>query len=119
MIRVFTSETQKLGERGENEAIKYLRENGYKIVERNVANKYGEIDIIARKGGITYFFEVKAGKERSINPAENLHPQKIRKFLISSQHYALVHNISEYRIQGIIVLFLENGRTTIEVIDLF
>lgn len=120
MIRVFTSKTQELGQKGENEAVRFLKKQGFSIVERNAANKFGEIDIITKKKGIVHFFEVKAGMVGSwMNPAENLSRAKIRKFLISAEHYALVHGIKEYRVQGIIVLLEQDGGVRVEIIDLF
>ncbi|MEK7106423.1 MAG: YraN family protein, partial [Patescibacteria group bacterium] len=41
----------------------FLMKQGFTILERNVANKFGEIDIVAKKKGLVYFFEVKAGKQ--------------------------------------------------------
>lgn len=99
----------------------FLMKQGFSIVERNVANKYGEIDIIAKKNEIHYFFEVKAGMQGSwFNPAENLSKAKLRKFIISVEHYCLTCNIREYRVQGIIVLLPrgESGEVNVEMIDL-
>ena len=119
MIRVFTSKTQALGEQGEDAAVTWLKKQGYTIMERNVANKFGEIDIVAKKKGIMYFFEVKAGRAGSyFNPAENLTHAKLRKFLISVEHYALVQRITDYRVQGIIVLLGQTRESTVELIDL-
>lgn len=39
---------QRVGRRGENLACKYLKENNYKILERNFNCRQGEIDIIAK-----------------------------------------------------------------------
>ena len=52
-------DTKTVGQEGEERASKYLMENGYCIVERNFRTKYGEIDIIAAKGGAVAFVEVK------------------------------------------------------------
>ena len=41
------AETKSIGDFGENAACTFLRHHGYKIVDRNYSNKYGEIDIIA------------------------------------------------------------------------
>ena len=120
MIRVFTSKTQAVGERGEDEAVKYLKKQGFSIVERNVANKFGEIDIVAKKKGIVHFFEVKAGYTGGwINPAENLTRAKLRKFLVSAEHYTLCNRIGDYRVQALLVLFGQNGEVSVESIDLF
>src|SRR3989344_2577758 len=49
MPKVFTSETQKTGEIGENIAVKFLVKQSFSILERNYTKKWGEIDIIAKK----------------------------------------------------------------------
>lgn len=53
------------GERGawgEERAVLYLRLHGYRILERNFRCRQGEIDIIARRGGVVVFVEVKLRK---------------------------------------------------------
>ncbi len=118
-MKQFTSKTQKTGELGEEAAVMFLMKQGYTIVERNIANKYGEIDIVAKKGSVYYFFEVKAGKYGSfVNPAENLTPLKLRKFLISVEHYCYTRNIKDYRVQGIIVLLQGTTAHSVEIIDI-
>lgn len=57
---------QLKGKRGEDAAVEYLTNHGYKIVDRNVSTRYGELDIIAQKGGILAFIEVKARKVDSM-----------------------------------------------------
>ena len=52
-------DTQYLGTLGEDLAEKYLIKNGYKIVQRNYRNAFGEIDIVAKKQGVLVFVEVK------------------------------------------------------------
>ena len=48
------------GARGESLAVKALKKKGYKILEKNYRSKLGEIDVIARDGGVLAFVEVKA-----------------------------------------------------------
>lgn len=48
------------GRKGEEEAVLYLRKNGYKIIKRNYRTKLGEIDIIADCEGCICFVEVRA-----------------------------------------------------------
>ena len=45
---------------GEQDAKEYLEDKGYKILERNFKDRFGEIDIIAKKKDCFVFVEVKA-----------------------------------------------------------
>ena len=110
--------TKELGDLGEKIACEYLVGKGFKILGKNWRISFGEIDIIARKARRYYFFEVKTGKSGGfVNPAENLTKEKLRKFLISVEHYCFMRNIKEYQVQGIIVI-LEGQNTKVEIIDL-
>ena len=44
---------------GELKAARYLKKQGYKILERNFRCKFGEVDIIAQKGEVVAFIEIK------------------------------------------------------------
>lgn len=48
-----------MGRAAEDEVAKYLVSKGYKIIERNWKNRWGEIDIIAARDGCVHFVEVK------------------------------------------------------------
>ena len=48
------------GRRGEDLAVVFLLDRGYRILERNWRQKTGEVDIIAEVGGILVFCEVKS-----------------------------------------------------------
>ncbi|MCK5586741.1 YraN family protein [Candidatus Bipolaricaulota bacterium] len=48
------------GGESEEEACRFLKERGYRILARNWRTRMGEVDIIAREGGILVFVEVKA-----------------------------------------------------------
>ncbi|HEX8390651.1 MAG TPA: ribonuclease HII [Candidatus Saccharimonadales bacterium] len=54
--------TTKIGNEAEDAAANYLLQHGYRILERNWKTKACEIDIIAQKGGVTHFVEVKYRK---------------------------------------------------------
>lgn len=62
-MRELTS--KQFGAIGEKAAVVYLRKNGYKILNKNYTTKIGEIDIIASKGDVLAFVEVKS---RSASP---------------------------------------------------
>ena len=48
-----------IGDSGENLALDYLKEIGYRVEETNFRSLFGEIDIIARDGECLCFIEVK------------------------------------------------------------
>lgn len=52
-------EKKRVGRLGEELAAALLEDRGYKIIVRNFSCKFGEVDIIARKGGTIAFVEVK------------------------------------------------------------
>ncbi len=49
----------KRGREGEDEAARWLTEQGWAILAKRVKTKLGEIDLIARKEGLLAFVEVK------------------------------------------------------------
>ncbi len=54
------TEKQKIGQIGEDAVCQYLEKNGYKVIDRNYLRKWGEIDIVAKKGKMIHFVEVKS-----------------------------------------------------------
>src|SRR5690606_17201325 len=48
-----------LGDRGERAAIRFLKKQGFRILERQHRNVFGEIDIVALDGQHVVFIEVK------------------------------------------------------------
>lgn len=56
------SQNRQTGQLAESIAAQKLEAEGYTILERNFSNKFGEIDLIAKKDGVIVFVEVKAKK---------------------------------------------------------
>ena len=62
-----------LGEQGERVTARYLRRNGYRILDRNVHLGRYEIDIIAQEDDAIVFVEVKTRRSDSYeDPAANI-----------------------------------------------
>jgi len=57
------------GAAAEQASERYLVEHGYRIVERNLASKLGEIDLVAVDGETLCFVEVKARTRGEFGPA--------------------------------------------------
>lgn len=70
-----------MGRRAEEQTAKYLKKNGYKIIERNYVTPYGEADIIAFKDGYYCFVEVKARESDAFGlPAEAVDKRKRERY---------------------------------------
>jgi putative endonuclease len=74
------------GHRGEFWAALYLRCKLYRIVARRVKTPVGEIDIVAARGGVTVFVEVKA-RAFSHLEMQALEAVNIRRILRAGEHY--------------------------------
>ena len=61
-------ENKETGSIGERIARKFLEQKGYEILGMNVRTYFGEIDIVARRSGITVFVEVKTRLSSSLGP---------------------------------------------------
>ena len=78
------------GSWGEDRAARYLRLHGYRIVERNFRCRQGEIDIIARKGEIIAFVEVKQRKNADFGEAREFVTYAKQRRLIAAAEQWLV-----------------------------
>lgn len=81
--------TKTLGDIGERIAEKYLKAKGYKILDRNFRwRKFGELDLVARKGEGVIFFEVKARMKKGVSefrPEDNITRTKQKKLIKLAQ----------------------------------
>ncbi|OEU62619.1 MAG: YraN family protein [Desulfuromonadales bacterium C00003094] len=83
-----TEQRQSLGKWGEEQAARFLRRSGMKIVARNLSTPVGEIDIIARKGKILIFAEVKTRRSSAYGaPQEAVGAAKQRQILRAASWY--------------------------------
>lgn len=78
-----------LGDRGENVAARYLRNQGFRIIVRNFRCELGEVDIIARDGKTLVFVEVKTRAyddptpEQQVDQAKQHQITKVARFYLS------------------------------------
>ena len=92
--------SKKLGDIAEQKACNYLKQRGYKIVQRNYYCRFGEIDIIATKEGHYHFFEVKSGS--AYDPIYDITPQKLQKIIKAVNIYLKAYKItSTYSIDAL------------------
>ena len=71
-----------LGRIGEDYAAEFLRAQGWRILGRNVRQGRREVDIIASRGGVLAFIEVKCRRSGAHgHPLEAITPQKQRRIV--------------------------------------
>ncbi len=141
MPKVFTSEKQKIGEIGENIAVKFLVKHDFLILDRNYTKKWGEIDIVAEKEQKWYCVEVKSvsqetweftspkpspyqgeGKiEDDYRPEDNMHPWKMKRLSRTIQTYLLSKKIpdeKEWQVDLLVVfLNLKDKKARVKVVS--
>jgi len=86
--------TKQLGYWGEEIAQTHLQGKGYKIIEHNYRNKWGEIDIVAQKNRVVVFIEVKTRDSANSNnflPEQSVTSQKQAKLRMLCEIYLNEH----------------------------
>ena len=83
-----THERLSLGARGEALAAAFLRRQRYRILEHNFTTPLGEIDLIARKGKVLAFIEVKTRRSLAFgSPAEAVGVRKQKQIIKAAKWY--------------------------------
>lgn len=97
----------EIGKFGENEAVEYLKRQGYKILERNFSCRQGEIDIIALDKTEIVFIEIKARMSLKYGlPSEAVTKRKLEHIYRTAEYFLYARN-------------LENENTRIDVIEIY
>ena len=88
--QLFSKQSNKrdaLGDRGENVAARFLRNNGYSIIVRNFRCEMGEIDIVAKQGKVLVFVEVKTRAYDDPTPEEQVNDVKQHQITKAAKFY--------------------------------
>ncbi len=102
------AEREAKGRRGESLAAWYLRLKGWRILARRVKTARGEIDLIARRGAVVAFVEVK-WRDRAEELDQAVDPYRLRRVAAAAE--AVAHRYARAGdIQRIDVLLLAPGR---------
>jgi putative endonuclease len=86
----------QIGKQGEQIAMEYLRRQGFLIADVNWRSGRYEIDIVAQKGGMTHFVEVKTRSALSLTTPE----QALTQAKIDAMHRAVKAYLAQRRIYG-------------------
>ena len=86
--------TSESGRRGEDYVCDRITEKGFKIIARNIREKFAEIDIIAQDGETLCFIEVRTRTDDTLgHPAQTVTPQKQRTIRRAAEAYLVRNNI--------------------------
>jgi putative endonuclease len=87
---------KETGDKGEATAAHFLREHGYRVLEKNYRCPRGEIDIVAQEKGCLVFVEVRTKTQTAFGaPEESITPVKQRKMLATAFWYLERHEALE------------------------
>lgn len=83
---------KSIGRLGETLASIFLRLKFYKILDQNYRSKYGELDIVAKKGDTVVFVEVKTRKTEKYGLLEAVNDAKQQKMFATAKRYLQRHS---------------------------
>lgn len=108
-----------LGKSGEEAAIDFLKENGYKILVRNYRTKLGEIDIVAYDRDTIAFIEVKTRlKNRFGLPKEAILASKQRQISKAALLFLKENNLLDRkaRFDVVSIMYSQKQRPRLDLI---
>lgn len=110
---------RSIGKIYEEKACEYLRQKGYKILERNFNIRGGELDIIAEDGKYLIFVEVKERKNTDYGyPSEFVNKTKQQRMVKTAIFYIKQKNIKKKDIRFDVVSIIDrDGKIEIEHIQ--
>lgn len=112
----------EIGQKGEDEAVLFLKKNGFSILHRNYKKTWGEIDIVAKKEKVIYCIEVKTILRREGNEgdeaSDKLNYKKIRRFKRIVEIFVENEGIDNWQVGVILVdLFLAKPASVVFLDD--
>jgi len=108
---------QELGAIGESIARAYYRKRGFVVLEENFRCRYGEIDLLCRKGDSLYAIEVKTRSSNTYgHPEEAVSTEKQHRIKVCTEEYVRIsgRKHSGYIFNVVSVLW-ENSRYVLSI----
>ena len=111
--------TQAFGERGERIAERWLRERGWRVIQRRFRSGHRDIDLVAERDGLIAFVEVKARTGSQFgDPVQAVDWRKQRELGRSARVWIARHgrNTDAYRFD-VIGILIEEGRVRVRHVE--
>lgn len=107
-----------IGSFGEALARDYLISKGYKILNMNFRNKFGEIDIICKKNNLLIFCEIKSRYSNSFgSPIESITCYKQKQIIKLSELYLISKKYYNFNVRYDIIEVIFNTITSSHIIN--
>jgi putative endonuclease len=104
-----------LGKDGEVLAADFLKNKGYRILDKNFRTVFGEIDIIAKDSGVVVFVEVKTRTDITFGyPFEAVNPKKREKIRKTALCFLKKLKKSVPARFDVLSIYFENGERKID-----
>jgi putative endonuclease len=98
-----------LGSKGEHNALRYLMDKGYNILEQNYRFQRAEVDIIAKKEHFIVGIEVKTRSSKNFgNPQDFVKPKQIERLVKAMDAYMLSNSL-DGEVRFDIIALLKDG----------
>lgn len=111
-------EKKELGKKGEEIALRFLKKNGYRMIERNYVCKMGEMDIIAMEKDTLAFIEVKTRTSTEFGPPQlAVNPSKQRQLSKVALNYLKEKKLEDVKARfDVIAILIDPKGEEIELI---
>jgi putative endonuclease len=120
MATLPSNHNRSIGKIGEDTAVEYIENRGYKVIDRNYTSRWGEIDIISEKDGVLVFVEVKTKiGDKYGAPWESVTFFKYQKLKRSIQYYITSNKNSNRKCRIDVCGVLLNPDLTVESVKLY
>ncbi len=120
------SDKRQFGNKGEDIACMFLEKRGFVVLNRNYLRTCGEIDIVAKKGKVIHFVEVKSASLNAAGivshvtrPEENIHAKKLERLYKTIELYLIDKKVDEEWQIDIIIVKIDsaNKKAEVEIIE--
>lgn len=104
------------GNEAEEVAVRHLEAQGYRVRARNYGCRLGELDVVAERGELLCFVEVRMRSSAVWgDPAHTVSFAKQRRVVKAALHYLLVHGLRDRMIRFDVISVVGRGeRATVE-----
>jgi len=107
------------GSAGEQLVVEHLERTGWTVRDRNVLCRYGELDVVAEKGQVLAFVEVRMRSTAAWgDPSQSVSRSKQRKVVLAATEYCQRHRLFQRVIRFDVASVVGRGRGGhVEVIE--